>query len=132
MVEAYPGEAKRELGTGATADVTVVDIGVVAFKVAFHPSGDGKVRTLGNPFTLGANAELAGLDVNLGVRGRTSLAEQKRERPVLAAEGRPTAGGGVGDGAGFEEAIDLEIDATAQLEIGNHPSLFLDVDGQNP
>src|ERR1035441_9640171 len=81
MVEAYPSQAKRELGTGATTDVAVVGVGIVAFKVAFDSSGDGEIRVLGNPFRLGANAELAGLNMELRVGGGTSIGEQERERP---------------------------------------------------
>src|SRR5208337_1905047 len=109
MVGAHPGDAERELGTGAATDVAVVDVGVVAFKVAFHSAGEGKGRILGNPFRLGANAEAAGLDMNLRIGGGTSIGEQERERPILAAEGGPAAGGGVGGGGGFVEAVDLQI-----------------------
>src|ERR1035438_8378556 len=83
VVEPHVSEAERELGTRATADVAVADVSVVAFKIGLHLAGDGEVRALGHPFTLRANAELASLDVNLGVRGGTGIAEQKRERPVL-------------------------------------------------
>src|ERR1035438_8846513 len=83
VIEAHVGEAKRELRTGATADVAVADVRVVAFKIGLHLARDGEVRALRHPFTLGADAELAGLDVNLRVRGGNGNVEQKRERPVL-------------------------------------------------
>src|ERR1035441_8293353 len=104
MVEAHPCEAKRELGTGVTTDVAVIDVSVVTFKVAFHPAGEGETRILRNPFRLGANAEAAGLDMDLRVGGGTCIGEQEREGPVLAAEGGPATGGGVGGGGGFVEA----------------------------
>src|ERR1039458_219451 len=128
MVEAHPCEAKRELGTGVTTDVAVIDVGVVAFKVAFKFTGEGETRILRDPFRLGANAEGAGLDMDLRVGGGTCIREEEREGPVLAAEGGPATGGGVGGGGGFVEAVELQIGATAQSDIGNHPALFGDVD----
>src|ERR1017187_6617344 len=86
MVEAHPCEAKRELGTGVTTDVAVIDVGVVAFKVAFNFTGEGETRILRDPFRLGANAEAAGLDMDLRVGGGTCIGEQEREGREVRGE----------------------------------------------
>jgi hypothetical protein len=114
VVQSRPRNTEGELvGTSGT-DVAVVDIGVVTFKVGFHATCEGEVRTLGNPFRLRTNAEAAGLDVDLRIGGWTRIAaNQERKRPILAAEGRPTATGSIGDRAGLVEAIDLHVGATA-------------------
>ena len=70
--------------------------------------------------------------MDLRVRGRTGIGEQEREGPVLAAEGGPATGGGVGDGGGFVEAVELQIGAAAQFDIRNNPALLGNVNRQNP
>src|ERR1700688_516733 len=90
---------------------------------------------LRNPLRLHAHAKTAGLKMHLRIRSGScgsSVAQQERERPVLAAESRPSAASCVGDRTRLVEAIKLHIGAAAQTNIGNHSSLLGDVDGQHP
>ena len=88
-----------------TANVTVVHIGVIAFKVALHLAGDRDAGTFRNPFELTADAEAASFDMDLRVRRGPGIGQQKGKRPVLTAEGGAAARGCVVDRACLEETV---------------------------
>jgi len=68
VIKTHPCEAQAELVGAQGADVAVADVGEVAFKVAFHPSGDGEARVLRHPLcSAGPIPEAAGFHVEFRI-----------------------------------------------------------------
>src|SRR5260370_23101886 len=122
VVESHVSQPDPKLAGTDTADIAVVDIGVVALKVAFHLGCNSHVRIFWHPFRLQANAEATGFDVDLRVGRRTRIGEQEGQGPVPAAERGSTTGGPIGDGAGFVEAVDLHIGDASAAYVPKHYS----------
>ena len=58
-------------------------------------------------------------------------ADQQRKWPVLVAKCRPAATRCVFNGARLEEAIELQVGATSEMQVGNHSSLRGSINGEH-
>ncbi len=133
VIQTHVGHPKVKLAGADAADVAVVDIRVVAFEVRLYFRCKYEARIFRHPFELAADPEAPSLDVELRIRSRTGIAAyQQGKRPILIAKGGATAGRGIFDGAGLEEAIYIHVGSATEVNIRNDPTLLRHVNGQNP